>query len=130
MLKLNSIKVDVSAEHAGQYIEIPEWPGVSLGVRSIEYGPYKMAWEQLVQKYARRYKGRSAPAEVRDADVGKLLATHILFDWKGIEPEYTAEYAEEFLGNTSGRELAKQVLWASGKAAEVEAEFTDDAVKN
>ena len=130
MLNLESIKVDLVAESDGQMIAIPEWEGVKLGVRSIEYPPYKIALDQLVQRYARRYKGKPVPPSVRDSDVGSLLATHILFDWEGIKPTYDADYAKDFLSNSSGRELAKQVLWAASQVAEVEAEFVDEAVKN
>jgi hypothetical protein len=130
MLKLESIKVDLAAERDGQFIAIPEWEGVKLGVRSLEIPAYKIALDQLVQRYARRYKGKPVPPDIRDADVGDLLATHILFGWEGITPEYSANYAKEFLSGSSGRELAKQVLWAAGQVAAVDAEFTEEAVKN
>lgn len=130
MLKLDSIRVNVSAERDGEFIAIPDWDGVKLGVRSLEYPPYKIALDQLVQRYARRFKGKPVPPDVRDADIGGLLADHILFGWEGIDPPYTPEFAHDFLSDTSGRELAKQVLWAAGQVAEVQAEFTADAVKN
>lgn len=130
MLKLDSIRVNVTAERDGEYIAIPDWEGVKLGVRSLEYPPYKIAIDQLVQRYARRYKGKPVPPDVRDADVGGLLAAHILFGWEGIDPPYTAEFAKEFLTDSTGRELSKQVLWAAGQVAEVEAEFTEAAIKN
>lgn len=130
MLKLDSIRADIQAERDGQYIEIPDWPGVSLGVRSLEYPPYKISVDQLIARYARRYKGKAAPPEVRESDLGKLLAEHILFGWRGIDPDYTPEIAREFLSDVSGRELAKQTVWAAGQVAEIDAEFTTEAVKN
>jgi hypothetical protein len=130
MLKLESIKVNLAAESDGQMISIPEWEGVKLGVRSLEYPAYKIALDQLVQRYARVYKGKPVPPDVRETDVGGLLAKHILFDWEGIDPKYSPETAKQFLSDSSGRELSKQILWAAGQVAEVEAEFTDEAVKN
>lgn len=130
MLKLESIKADLEAESAGEFVDIPDWEGVSLGVRSLEIPAYKLAIDQLREKYKRVYKGKPAPSTVTDSDIGKLLAKHILFGWKGIEPDYTPQYALEFLSELSGRELAKQVVWAATQVAEVEAKFTDDAVKN
>jgi hypothetical protein len=130
MLKLDSIKVDLSAERDGEYINIPEWEGVSLGVRSLESPAYKIAIDHLSQKLARKYKNKSVPPDIREAEIGTLLAKHILFDWKGIEPAYDAETALDFLSDPAGRELAKMVVWAATQVAAVEAEFTEDAVKN
>lgn len=139
MLKLDSIKVDLAAEQTGQYVEIPDWERtgedgktktVSLGVRSLEIPAYRLALDKLLERYKRVYKGKAAPPEVREADIGKLLATHILFDWKGITPDYTPDTAMEFLADPAGRELAKQVVWAAVQVAEVSAEFEKDSVKN
>jgi hypothetical protein len=77
MLKLDSIRVNVTAERDGEYISIPDWEGVKLGVRSLEYPAYKIALDQLVQRYARRFKGKPVPPDVRDADVGAIACrTH------------------------------------------------------
>jgi hypothetical protein len=129
-VKMSSIKNNIAAESAGEYIEIPEWTGVSLGVRSLELPAYKIALDQLVQRYARKYKGKTAPPDVRDSDIGKLLAIHILYDWKGFDEPYSESYANEFLSAPEGRELAKQVLWAAAQVAETNVEFVKDAVKN
>jgi hypothetical protein len=65
MLKLDSIRVNLTAKRDGEYVAIPDWEGVKLGVRSLEFPPYKIALDQLVQRYARRFKGKSPP-DVRD----------------------------------------------------------------
>jgi hypothetical protein len=130
LLNLESLKVDLSAELAGQYVDIPDLEGVSLGVRSLEIPAYKIAIDQTLVRYKRVYKGKPAPPDVRERDIGRLLAKHILFGWKGINPPYTPEVAEEFLADSSGRELAKHVVWAALHVAEVEAKFEEDAVKN
>lgn len=129
-IKLSSILNNVEAERDGAYIEIPEWTGVKLGVRSLEAPAYKLAVDQLVQKYARVYKGKTAPPEVRDADIGKLLARHILFDWEGFDEPYTEAYALEILASPQGNNLMKQISWAAGQVGETEIEFVADAVKN
>ena len=130
MLNLESIKVDLTAELNGQYIEIPDWEGVSLGVRSLEIPAYKIAMDLVRERFKRVYKGKPVPPDVIEAEFGKLLAKHILFGWKGISPEYSEDYAAEFLSDSSGRELAKKIVWAASSVAEVDAEFTADAVKN
>lgn len=129
-IKLSSIKNNITAEREGAYIEIPEWPGVSLGVRSLELPAYKIALDQLVQKYARKYKGKNAPPDVRDADIGGLLADHILFGWNGFEETYTPESAKELMTAPEGRDFVKQVLWAATQVSENEIEFVADATKN
>jgi hypothetical protein len=129
-IKLSSIKNDIAKERDGAYIEIPDWPGVALGVRSLELPSYKIKFDQLAQKYARRYKGKPVPHDVRDADVGKLLAEDILFGWRGFDEEYTPEYAETLLTSPEGRNLVKQTIWAAAQVAEGEVEFVADAAKN
>lgn len=129
-IKLSSVKNNVEAEREGDYISIPDWPGVSLGVRSTESPAYKLAIDQLVAKYARLYKGKTAPPEVRDADIGKLLARHILFGWEGFDEEYSEARALELLGSAEGKKFAAQVSWAAAQIGETEVEFVTDAVKN
>lgn len=130
-ISLNSIKVDVEAERNGEFIDVPEWPGVKLGVRSLELPAYKIALDQLVQKYQRRYKGnKSVPPDVRDSDIGALVAKHILFGWEGFKEEYTAESATALLTDPEGRNLLKQVIWASGQVGERDVEFVEEASKN
>lgn len=129
-IKLSSIKNNVEAERNGTLIAIPEWPGVSLAVRSMESPAYKLALDQLVQKYTRVYKGKPAPPEIRDADIGKLLARHILFGWDGFDEEYSDARALELMGSPEGSNLVKQVSWAASQVGETEVEFVADAVKN
>lgn len=129
-IKISSIKNKTSVEREGDYIDISDWPGVKLGVRSLENPAYKLAIDILVQKYARKYKGKPAPPEVRDADIGRLLAEHILFDWSGFDEPYTPEFAADLLGSAEGRDFVKQVSWAASQVGETEVEFVADAVKN
>lgn len=130
MLDLDSIAVNTELEQNGQYIDIPDWAGVSLGVRSLEIEEYKIAVEQAVEKLARKYDGGLIPPKEREIVIGALLAKHILFDWKGINPPYTPEFAQDFLGSEKGRNLSNKVLWAARRVGRVDAKFQVDAVKN
>lgn len=129
-IKIESILVDTDVEKNGLFIEIPEWPGVSLGVRSLELPAYKIALDVLVGRFARKYKGKNAPPVERDSEVGKLLAKHVLFGWKGFEEPYSEEYALELLSSPKGRNLVKQTLWAASQVGEVDIEFVEEATKN
>jgi hypothetical protein len=119
MINIESITVDVELENNGTFIDIPDWEGVSLGVRSLEFDDYKLAVDQATEKLARKYQGAYIPNKEREIVVGKLLAKHILFGWRGIAPEYTPELANELLGSERGRELAKKVLWAAKQVGRI-----------
>lgn len=129
-IKFSSIKNKIDVERSGEFKEIPEWPGVKLGVRSLELPAYKLALDLLVQRLARKYKHKGAPPEVRDAEVGKLLAEHILFGWEGFDEEYSPEIALETLSSAEGRDLVKFTLWAAAQVGETEVEFVKEATKN
>jgi hypothetical protein len=130
MMKLDSIAVDTELEQSGKYVAIPDWEGVSLGVRSLECEEYKVALETITEKLARKYSGQKIPPKERENIIGTILAKHILFDWKGITPDYSADVALEFLGSPRGRELSKKVIWAAQQVGIVNAEFEIEAVKN
>jgi hypothetical protein len=129
-VKLSSIKRNIEAELEGEFVAIPEWPGVSLGVRSLEVPAYKLGLDLLVQRFNRKYKAGAAPPAVRDAEVGKLLARDILFGWIGFDEEYSQDFANELMSQPEGRDLVKQTLWAAGQVADVEVQFVTDATKN
>jgi hypothetical protein len=129
-IKFSSIKNKIDVERSGEFKEIPEWPGVKLGVRSLELPAYKLALDLLVQKFARQYKNKGAPPEVRDSEVGKLLAKHILFGWEGFDEAYDEEKANEVMASAEGRDLVKYTLWAASQVGETEVEFVEEAVKN
>lgn len=129
-IKLSSIKNNIDREREGDFVDIPEWTGVSLKVRSTEYPPYKIALDQLVQRFVRKYKNKPVPPEERDGEVGKLVADHILLDWAGFDEPYSADFARDLLASPQGRELGKHALWASGVVGQVQIEFVEDAVKN
>lgn len=136
MLKLSSIKADTARENDGDWVSVPDLPGVRLKVRSLEYSPYRMARDLLVQKFARKYGRRPVPPEVTTAEFGKLYATHILLDWEGVADDsgvaikLTREVAIEYLTDPEFRRLTAAVEWAASMVAETEADFTEDSSKN
>jgi hypothetical protein len=68
-LKLSSIKISVSDE--GEWVDVPEWPGVRLKVRSINARDYVQARDLMVQK---KVKGAEASADVRRIGAGSWQA--------------------------------------------------------
>lgn len=119
-MKLSALKANIEREEAGDWVEIPDFDGVSLKVRSLASTAYSMALSVVTQKFARKYGQRPIPPEESQKENGKLLARHILLDWKGLVADdgktpiaYSAELAEEVLTNPEFRLLANAVVWAA-----------------
>lgn len=136
-LKLNSIAVSVPLE--GGWVEVDEWPGVRLRVRSINSKDYLVARSVLVKdamKLLKREGGREPIAEDLEPGLGKLAAVHLLRGWEGIVDDegaavpFTQEKAIELLTDARYKALEDQVFHAAGKVGQVDAQFVEDAVKN
>lgn len=135
-INLGSIKRNLAAENEGEWIDVAEWPGVRLKVRSIGSKDYQIARELLVQKLTRSL-ARAPTSPELEPMLGKLIATHLLRGWEGIvdgEPEapvaWTTDVGVDYLGNPEYRELEVQVLLAASRVGDRDAEFTRDAAKN
>lgn len=133
-LKLNSIKREVAKD--GEWVDITEWPGVRLKVRSINSRDYQIDREMLVQKLTRQL-GRFPTSPEMEPALGKLIARRILRDWDGVivgdgeaPTPYSAEAALELLSDPEMLAFEQQVIWAASRVGERDAEFTPDAVKN
>lgn len=129
-IKLSSIKADLKREHEGDWVEIPDLPGVRLKVRGFSYGPYQIAKNLVEQKWIRKYGKDPVAPDVQDRDNGKLYVDHILLDWEGFDEPYTKERAMEILTDPAFRELAGHVRYAGMRVAARDIEFTEEAAKN
>lgn len=135
MLKISSIKRDIAKENEGDWVPVPEWPGVRLKVRSISSKDYQTGREMLMGKLTRTL-GRTPTSPEMEPQLAKLIATHLLRGWEGIADdddkplEYSAKVALDLLADPSMRELEQQVIWAANRVGDREAEFTADATKN
>lgn len=133
-LELSSIKRDLSTEDEGQWVEIPEWPGIRLKVRSIQSRDYQIQRGLLEQKLQKAL-GRQPTAPEWEPGLGKLIARYLLRGWEGFlldgKPlEYTAEIALAMFADRQWSGLEMQVVWASTRVGDRDAEFTQDAIKN
>lgn len=132
-LKLSSIKRETDKD--GDWIDIPEWTGVRVKVRSINSRDYQIAREMLVGKLTRNL-GRLPTTPEMEPALGKLVATHLLRGWDGLAGdddkaiEYTPKLALEMLADPQMRALEEQVIWAANRIGDRDVEFTADAVKN
>lgn len=133
-VKLGSLRADIRRETDGDWVEIPDLPGVALKVRSFAYGPFQMQKSIVEGKWNRRYGRDPVPIEVSLPENGKLYAQHILVDWRGLVDDdgkpVPIEQAEDILSDPAFRELHEHIRYAGTKLAQIEAEFVEDAAKN
>lgn len=127
-VKFSSLAADVAKEQDGDWIEIPELPGVELKVRSFNHAAYRVARDLLLQRMARKYGRKPAPADESEAEFGKLYAKFILLDWKGFDVEYSPEQAREALSDPAYRDLRRHVEYASSQVGASDVEFIEEAV--
>lgn len=129
-VKLNSIKADLQREAKGDWIEYPDWPGVSFNVSSLLLPAYRIDRDLLGQRLSRQYKGKPIPPEVVTTEIGKLYHKHILHDWRGFDEPYSRELAGQMLPDPEYRNIVAAVEWCAAKVSDVDVEFIEDAAKN
>ncbi len=133
-LKLSSLKADLSREHGGDWIPYKQvdWPEpIELKVRSLLYPPYQAARSALLQKALQRSQaGREMDDDERRVEIARLLADHILLDWRNIDVPFSRDQAFEALSDPAYRELVVAVESCASRLAQVNAEFVEEAAKN
>jgi len=129
-IKLQSLKADLARENEGDWVEIPELPGVRLKVRSFHSPAYKTARDLAVQRLFRKFGKEPVPPETLAKEYGRLYAEHILLGWDGFDTAYTPELALELLADPAWRALFAAIEYAANKLADVETEFVESAEKN
>lgn len=129
-VKLGSLAVDLKREQEGEWVDIPELPGVKLLVRGFGYGPYQMAKGQIEARWVRKFGRDPVPTEISHRENGKLYADHILLGWDGFDEPYSDERALDVLTDPAFREVHDHIRYAGQKIMQSEAEFVEDAAKN
>lgn len=129
-IKLASLAADLKKEVEGDWIDIPDLPGVALKVRSLQSPAYSVARDLMAQKHRRKYGAKPVPPEAFSRDFGRIAAEHLLLDWRGFDVPYTAEGATEVLTSVEYRALLNHTVWAAAQVGEAEIEFVEDAAGN
>jgi len=129
-VKLGSLKADLVKEADGEWIDIPDLPGVALKVRSVNFPAYKTARDLAVQRLARKHGKKPIPEKEMAEVSGRLFAEHLLLGWRGFDVDYTPELALEVLTDPAYRELRAHVEWAAAQVGHAEVEFVEDLAKN
>lgn len=129
-VKLSSLAADLDREANGDWIDYPEWPGVAFNVSSLLKPAYVTERDFLLQRMARRYKGKTPPQTEVAPEAGKLYCKHILHGWRGLDVEYSPETALEIMCDPAYRAVVNAVEWCAGQVGQAEVEFVEDAEKN
>jgi hypothetical protein len=129
-VKLQSLKADLVRESEGDWVDIPDLPGVRLKVRSFHYGPYRMARDLLNQRLVKKYGRAPAPSDEVAREYGRLYADHLLLDWDGFDQPFTPETGRTVLTDPAYRSMLGHIEYAASKIGVVEADFIEDAAKN
>lgn len=130
-VKLGSLRADLKRENDGDWVDIPDLPGVRLKVRGAAYGPYQAAKSIVEARWARQYGTRKpVPIDISLRENGRLYAEHILLGWEGFDEAYDEDRAREILIDPGYRELHEHIRYAMQAVAQTEAEFVEDTAKN
>jgi hypothetical protein len=135
-LVISSLKRDHKRQDDGDWVPIPEWIDPETGevpefhVRGITYTHFQNALSILNAKNTQR-GGQNAPVEVRRAhrEFGRIVAQHLLLDWRGIKEPYSRELAEDLCCNYESP-VTNIVTRCANEIAEVKMEYDSAAAKN
>jgi hypothetical protein len=133
VVKIASLKADLEREEKGEWqqaLEIIPDQDVHFRVSSINLPAYTIAREHLLQRLARRYKNTTIPQAILNGEIGKLMAVHLLHEWRGFDLEYSREVAIEMLSDPANRMLIRAVEACASQVGAIEIEFVEDEVKN
>jgi hypothetical protein len=135
-LRLSSLRADLKRENEGDWVEIPDFPGLKLKVRSFNYGPFVTAKSLVDQRNQRRYfsKRKDAPPEELYELNARLYLDHILLDWDGLDGDdgkpVPFAKAEEILLDPAFRVLHDGIRYAGLLLSQVDADYIEDVRKN
>jgi hypothetical protein len=130
VVKLASLKANLTREAEGDWIPYPDWPGVSFNVSSTRSEPFLTERDLFLKQMAARNKP-VAPGDPEMArGIGRLYCQHVLHGWRGLDIEYSEEVALETLTDVAYRDVLSAVDWCAQKLSQISVEFVDGAVKN
>jgi hypothetical protein len=130
MIKLTSTKADIAKEQDGDWVEIPDLPGIALRVRSIHSKAFAVARDLASRKLATRYGNETVPEDDLARVNGQLYADHLLLEWRGFDVPYSPEVAADTLTDPAYRDLRRHVIYAAAQVGRANVEFLEGVAKN
>ncbi|TGT72907.1 hypothetical protein EN802_13590 [bacterium M00.F.Ca.ET.159.01.1.1] len=143
-VKIASLAADLKKEREGDWIDVKDWPGLNpekpleitplpglaFNVRSTNYPPYATARQNALEKLKQDYPDGNIPSEVTAKIEGELSIEHLLIGWKGLDVDYTPEFAQVVMVAEEHRTLRQMVGWCAGRVGKRQVEFVEAAAKN
>lgn len=136
LIKLVSLKADVTLEADGEWIPVKNWPGIGdlpglkFKVRSTNYPEYLTAKNNRQVQIATKHGNDHAPHDELNAADGELAAEYLLLDWNGLDEEYSRNAALGLLTSPEGRIFRNMIYWCAGQVGKRQVEFLETAEKN
>lgn len=130
LVKLSSLKANLTREADGDWIEYPEWPGVAFNVKSPMTPEYTTARDLALQDLNKIHLGKSVPDGEADAMIRDLYSRIILKGWRGLDEAYTPELGRKVCIDPEYRNVFNAIMWCSGRLSVVETEFVETEAKN
>jgi hypothetical protein len=128
-IKLDSLKVDITAEREGAFVDCALLPGIRFKVRSVNYGPYQAAVSKAAMALSKKYPAGSPPEDEIALVEGSMIAEHLLLGWEGIEDAFTEAGAKAALIEPAFRNLRAGALWCAARVGARDIEFVEEAAK-
>lgn len=129
-VKLSSLKANLDRETKGDWIDFPDWEGVSFNVSSLNLPAYTTKRDLLLQRLQRKYKRKPVPKDVLNAELGRLYAEHILHGWRGLDVEYSPTVALETLTDPEYRNVVAAVEYCAAQVSAIDVEFVEEEAGN
>lgn len=99
---LSKTRRDHKKQEDGDWVEVPELTDPQTGevpaflVRGVSYRHFQTALNAMNGRYRRRHGADgNAPPEELQRDMGRIIAQHLLLDWRNVSEAYSRELAEE-----------------------------------
>lgn len=135
-VKITSVRRDHKREDEGGWQSVPEMIDPDTGeipeflVRGNNYVPFQNSLAMMNAKQQRR--GINAPQLSTDQlhkELGRIVAQHLLLDWRGIAEPYSRDLALEVCCDYTSP-VQGYVLSCAREVAEVSMEFENSVSKN
>jgi hypothetical protein len=135
-MKLNAVSVNPLAFTSGLRIESQRFPGVFITARSADYRAYVVARDALLARLNRSAGASGVDPLLRNRELGKLAAEHLLVNLEGLEDDkgeplaYNHALGQQVMTEQELGPLANEVWFVIAKAGDAQGEALDTQEKN
>lgn len=129
-MELSKLAVDVQKQDEGDWIDIPDLPGLRVKTRSLHAPAYQAMNNKLTRRLARKHQRGSVPPEKANRALAVCLIETCLLDWSGLLDDgkpvaYSKDTAKKLLFDRQYRPLLDACVWAASRVGEPEGDSDD-----